>query len=633
MKWDMGWMHDTLDYLSRDPIHRRWHHEQLTFRSVYADNENFVLPLSHDEVVHGKGSLSARCRATTGSATPTCGCSTATSGACRARSSCSWAASWRCRPSGTTTACWRGTWRRSRCRPGVLAWVRDLNAIYRRYGALHHKDCTPGGLEWLLADDREHSTLAWARWGGPADAPVVIACNFTPVPRHGMRIGAPRAGRWREVLCERRRGLRRQRRRQPGRGRSPAPCRAHGRPASLTLTAAAAGLRLPRARGRRAVIRRYVCVHGHFYQPPRENPWLDEIDPQPSAAPFPDWNARITAECYRPNTAARIVDGHGEIIEIVDNYARMSWNVGPTLVHVDLARHAPDVLASLQAADRASLAATGHGAALAQAHGHLIMPLCAPRDRATQVRWGVADFRHHFGRDPVGMWLPECAVDVATLEDLAAEGVAFTVLAPHQAARVRPPGGAWRPVDAATPGRVYRCPLPSGRAIDVFFYDGPLARAVAFERLLVDGGTFARRLVAAGSDDAPLCHIATDGETYGHHHRYGDMGAGLGAGVDRPRRSPGRGAHQLRRVPRRAPGHLGGRDPRGHVVELRPRHRALAQPTAAATPAGGPAGARRGVGRCATRSTGCAIASPTSTTRSGPSCSSTRGPRATPTSR
>ncbi len=268
---------------------------------------------------------------------------------------------------------------------------------------------------------------------------------------------------------------------------------------------------------------RYVCIHGHFYQPPRENPWLDEIDPQPSAAPFPDWNARITAECYRPNAAARIVDGEGQIIEIVDNYARMSWNFGPTLLAY-LARHAPDVLASLQAADRASLAATGHGAALAQAHGHLIMPLCAPRDRATQVRWGVADFRHHFGRDPVGMWLPECAVDVATLEDLAAEGVAFTVLAPHQAARVRPPGGAWRPVDAATPGRVYRCPLPSGRAIDVFFYDGPLARAVAFERLLVDGGTFARRLVAAGSDDAPLCHIATDGETYGHHHRYGDMG-------------------------------------------------------------------------------------------------------------
>ncbi|MBK9032581.1 MAG: DUF3536 domain-containing protein [Myxococcales bacterium] len=268
--------------------------------------------------------------------------------------------------------------------------------------------------------------------------------------------------------------------------------------------------------------RRWVCIHGHFYQPPRENPWLDEVERQPSAAPFPDWNARITAECYRPNAAARIVDGDGTIIDIVDNYARMSWNFGPTLL-TWMARHTPDVHAALVAADRASIAASGHGAALAQAHGHLIMPLCTPRDRQTQVRWGLADFRHRFGRDAEGMWLPECAVDTRTLEALAAEGVAFTILAPHQAARVRPPGGAWRDVDAAEPGRCYRCPLPSGRSIDLFFYDGPLARAVAFERLLTDGGALARRLVAGGTDDAPLRHIATDGETYGHHHRYGDM--------------------------------------------------------------------------------------------------------------
>ena len=267
---------------------------------------------------------------------------------------------------------------------------------------------------------------------------------------------------------------------------------------------------------------RWVCIHGHFYQPPRENPWLDEIEPQPSAAPFPDWNARITAECYRPNAAARIVDGRGAIIDIVDNYARMSWNFGPTLL-TWLARHAPDVHAALQAADRAAIAATGHGVALAQAHGHLIMPLCTPRDRATQVRWGLADFRHRFGRDAVGMWLPECAVDTATLEALAEAGVAFTILAPHQAARVRAPGGAWQDVDGAEPGRGYRCPLPSGRSIELYFYDGPLARAVAFERLLTDGGVLARRLVDGGRDDAPLRHIATDGETYGHHHRYGDM--------------------------------------------------------------------------------------------------------------
>lgn len=270
---------------------------------------------------------------------------------------------------------------------------------------------------------------------------------------------------------------------------------------------------------------RWVCVHGHFYQPPRENPWLELVEPQPSAHPFPDWNARITAECYRPNASARIVDGAGQIIGIVDNYARMSWNFGPTLL-TWLERHAPDVHAALIAADADSARRFGgHGSAIAQAHGHLIMPLASPRDQRTQVRWGLADFRHRFGRDAVGMWLPECAVDTASLEALAAEGVAFTILAPHQAVRVKPPGGAWRDVDGAEPGRAYRCPLPSGRSIDLFFYDGPLARAVAFERLLNDGGLFARRLAAAdGSRAEPvLRHIATDGETYGHHHRYGDM--------------------------------------------------------------------------------------------------------------
>jgi 1,4-alpha-glucan branching enzyme len=200
MKWDLGWMHDTLDYLRRDPVHRRWHHEQLTFRSLYADNENFVLPLSHDEVVHGKGSLVGKMPGDDwqrhanlrllygyqwglpGKKLLFMGGELAVPAEWNHDGVLAWDLATQPLPAG------------------VLAWVRDLNAIYRRYGALHHKDCTPGGLEWLLADDREHSTLAWARWGGPADAPVVIACNFTPVPRHGMRIGAPRAGRWREVL-------------------------------------------------------------------------------------------------------------------------------------------------------------------------------------------------------------------------------------------------------------------------------------------------------------------------------------------------------------------------------------------------------------------------------------------------
>ncbi|HET7500222.1 MAG TPA: DUF3536 domain-containing protein [Kofleriaceae bacterium] len=270
---------------------------------------------------------------------------------------------------------------------------------------------------------------------------------------------------------------------------------------------------------------KWVCIHGHFYQPPRENPWLEAVEPQPSAHPYRDWNERITAECYRPNAAARVVDNKNQIIQIVDNYQRMSFNVGPTLMSW-LEQHAPDVHDALVAADRASVARFGgHGSAMAQAYNHLIMPLASARDRQTQVRWGIVDFEHRFGRRPEGMWLPECAVDTPALEALAAEGIAFTVLAPHQAKAWRSPGGTWRtaPID---PGRAYRCALPSGRTIDLFFYDGPTARAVAFERLLASGHQILTRLTGRGLVDGgepTLCHIATDGETYGHHHRYGDM--------------------------------------------------------------------------------------------------------------
>jgi hypothetical protein len=271
---------------------------------------------------------------------------------------------------------------------------------------------------------------------------------------------------------------------------------------------------------------RWVCVHGHFYQPPRENPWREELEPQPSALPYRDWNARITAECYRPNAAARIVDAYGRIVEIVDNYERMSFDVGPTLMSW-FEREAPDVHQALVDADVRSRARFGgHGSAMAQAYNHVIMPLASLRDRRTQVRWGVADFRHRFGRAPEGMWLPECAVDTASLEALAAEGVAFTVLAPRQARRVRPPGGSWQQcVDGIDPSRAYACRLPSGRTLDLFFYDGPTSQAVAFERLLTDGNRFVERLVARPprADGPALCHVATDGETYGHHHRYGDM--------------------------------------------------------------------------------------------------------------
>lgn len=272
----------------------------------------------------------------------------------------------------------------------------------------------------------------------------------------------------------------------------------------------------------------FVCVHGHFYQPPRENPWLEAIEPQDSAYPYPNWNARILAECYRTNGAARIVDRDGQINRIVNNYSRISFNFGPTLLSW-LADHGPDVYQSILDADRQSMERFGgHGSAMAQAYNHLILPLTNERDRVTQVRWGLRDFESRFGRRPEGMWLAETAVDVPSLEALAAEGIQYTVLAPRQAARVREleGGGDWQDVSGGRvdPRRSYLCKLPSGKRIALFFYDGPKSQAVAFERLLNDGKRFAQRLVA---DDAPiengLFHIATDGETYGHHHRHGEM--------------------------------------------------------------------------------------------------------------
>ncbi len=274
---------------------------------------------------------------------------------------------------------------------------------------------------------------------------------------------------------------------------------------------------------------RYLCIHGHFYQPPRENPWLDDVELQDSAEPFHDWNERVTAECYWPNAAARILDREGWIARITNNYERMSVNFGPTLLSW-LERHRRDVYAAILEADRGSmLRFSGHGSAMAQAYNHMIMPLANARDRQTQVRWGVADFEYRFGRRPEGMWLAETAVDTATLEALADAGIRFTVLAPRQARRARPLGASeWSDVSSGNidPKRAYVTQLPSGRTIALFFYDGPISQGVAFEGLLNDGERFARRLTGAFDDKkggVQLVHIATDGETYGHHHRYGEM--------------------------------------------------------------------------------------------------------------
>ncbi|HEX4310955.1 MAG TPA: DUF3536 domain-containing protein [Acidobacteriaceae bacterium] len=287
-----------------------------------------------------------------------------------------------------------------------------------------------------------------------------------------------------------------------------------------------------------------ICIHGHFYQPPRENPWLETVEAQESAAPWHDWNDRITAECYAPNGAARIVDQQNQIIRIFNNYGRMSFNFGPTLLSW-LEQNAPQVHETIVQADhRSQKRYSGHGSAMAQVYNHLIMPLANTRDRITQVRWGIADFRYRFGRMPEGMWLPETAVDSDSLDLLAQNGIGFVLLAPHQCARVRSlkasaassatrtgkeaaePAWIETPNTSVDTTHPYLVRLKEGRTINVFFYDGPRSRAIAFEGLLNSGEGFAQRLLGGFKTDgseSQLVHVATDGESYGHHHKYGEM--------------------------------------------------------------------------------------------------------------
>jgi hypothetical protein len=276
-------------------------------------------------------------------------------------------------------------------------------------------------------------------------------------------------------------------------------------------------------------LQRYICVHGHFYQPPRENAWLEAVELQDSARPYHDWNRRITAECYRPNANARILDDAGRIVDVINNYSKISFNFGPTLLSW-LESNAPATYRAILEADRESRESfSGHGSALAQVYSHPILPLCNARDMRTQVVWGIRDFEHRFGRQPEGMWLPETAVDIASLETLADNGIRFTILAPSQAVQIRPLGSKeW--IDCSNgeidPRMPYLIELPSGKRMSLYFYDGPLARAVAFEKLLAGGEQFAGRLLGGFSESAPegqMVHIATDGETYGHHHIFGEM--------------------------------------------------------------------------------------------------------------
>ena len=268
-----------------------------------------------------------------------------------------------------------------------------------------------------------------------------------------------------------------------------------------------------------------LAVHGHFYQPPRENPWTEEIGLQPGAAPFADWNERITAESYRPNGWAEVLHD-GAVVEVVNNYEHLSFDLGPTLASW-LAAHAPDVLQRMVDGDAAG------GGAVAQAYTHAILPLADEADVRTQVRWGLADFRHRFGREAQGMWLPEAAVSEAVLAILAEEGVAFTILAPTQALRVRRllPGGAadaggtWQDVpDGSIDGRPpYRWvhPRDPGLGVDLVFYDGALSADLAFGLGSVPASVIVERALAHAAPGGLVC-AATDGETFGHHHRHGE---------------------------------------------------------------------------------------------------------------
>jgi hypothetical protein len=261
----------------------------------------------------------------------------------------------------------------------------------------------------------------------------------------------------------------------------------------------------------------HVVVHLHCYQPPRDDAWTGAVPVEPSAAPAHDWNERVTDECYRPLSAARLLDDAGRIVDAVNLYADVSVDVGATL-HRWIAVHAPDVDAAIRTSARD---------AMALPYVHAILPLASARDRTTLVRWGIADFRRRFARDPEGMWLPEAAVDLDTLECLAAEGLRYTILGQHQATRVRVADGTWADAaDRLDPARLHLVRLASGRSLTVCFYDGPSSHAIAFDRsLLADGTRLAQLLAARVREAGPqaLVLVATDGETFGHHHRFGEM--------------------------------------------------------------------------------------------------------------
>jgi len=263
-----------------------------------------------------------------------------------------------------------------------------------------------------------------------------------------------------------------------------------------------------------------LIIHGHFYQPPRENPWTGEVEVEPGATPYHDWNERIHSECYGPNAFAHI----GSDGVVVNNYRNISFNFGPTLLSW-LVSHYQRTYRRILDADRVSVQARGgHGNAIAQAYGHAILPLCNDRDLTTQVVWGIADFRFRFGREPESIWLPETACNDKTMSVLIEHGLRYVILAPEQAGRLRQPKQNWSPVASGRVDttKVYKYIRQDGRSIAVFFYHGQLARSIAFEQALHSSRELVDKFISVGSSD-DLVNVATDGETYGHHFKFGDL--------------------------------------------------------------------------------------------------------------
>ncbi len=278
---------------------------------------------------------------------------------------------------------------------------------------------------------------------------------------------------------------------------------------------------------------RFICIHGHFYQPTRTNPWLETVELQEDAYPYHDWNEKITAECYIANGGSHILNSEKKIKKIFNNYSWISFNFGPTLLSW-IRSHDKRTYKSIIEADLAGREKfSGHGSAIAQIYNHLIMPLANRQDKLIQVSWAIKDFEFNFGRKPEGIWLSETAVDIETLEILAESGIKFTILSPAQALRIRKLNldrytKGWTDVEN---GKIntrmpYLCRLPNGSFINVFFYDSVLSNEVAFGNLLSDGEIFAKSLIQLPQIKQELPEIivvATDGETYGHHHKFGDM--------------------------------------------------------------------------------------------------------------